>query len=51
MGVFPEKSLKLSVNDTCREAFTRSNGDGKIRVWQEVASGGTAGFFQVAVTK
>jgi hypothetical protein len=31
--------------------FTRRNGDGTIRVWQEVASGGGAGFTQVAITK
>lgn len=51
VGVFPEKSLKLSVNDTLRETFTRRNGDGTIRVWQEIASGGGAGLLQVAVTK
>lgn len=33
------------------QGFTRGNGDGKIRLWQEVLSGGGAGFFQVAVTK
>lgn len=48
--VFPEKALKLAVNDTAREAFTKSNGDGKIRLWQEVAAGGTAGLIQVAIT-
>jgi hypothetical protein len=28
IGVMPEKSLKLTVNDVCREAFTESNGPG-----------------------
>jgi len=31
--------------------FTRRNGDGRIRVWQEIAAGGGAGFTQVAITK
>jgi Mitochondrial carrier protein len=51
LGVFPEKALKLSVNDTCREFFTRQNPDGKIKVYQEIIAGGTAGLIQVAVTK
>lgn len=50
LGVAPEKALKLSVNDGLREAFTARNGDGRIRLWQEMASGATAGFLQVAVT-
>lgn len=51
LGVFPEKALKLSVNDTVREFFTRRNADGKIKVHQEIIAGGTAGLIQVAVTK
>jgi len=50
VGVAPEKALKLAVNDTLRERFTAGNGDGRIALWQEVASGGTAGFVQVAAT-
>jgi solute carrier family 25 aspartate/glutamate transporter 12/13 len=51
IGVMPEKSLKLTVNDVCREAFTASNGPGGgIRLHQEMISGATAGFVQVAAT-
>jgi len=50
LGVFPEKALKLSINDTVRERFIRGNDGGPIRVWQEIVAGGTAGFCQVAVT-
>jgi solute carrier family 25 (mitochondrial aspartate/glutamate transporter), member 12/13 len=50
IGVAPEKSIKLSLNETFREYFTKSNGDGKIRLHQEILSGGGAGFFQVAAT-
>jgi hypothetical protein len=51
IGVMPEKSLKLTVNDVCREAFTESNGPGGgIRLHQEMISGATAGFVQVAAT-
>lgn len=51
IGVMPEKSLKLTVNDVCREAFTASNGPGGgIRLHQEMLSGATAGFVQVAAT-
>ncbi len=50
IGVSPEKALKLSVNDLLRESFTRANGDGRIRLWQEVAAGGSAGLIQVAAT-
>jgi solute carrier family 25 aspartate/glutamate transporter 12/13 len=31
IGVFPEKALKLAVNDTAREWFTSARPDGKIR--------------------
>lgn len=50
IGVMPEKALKLAINDVARESFTESNGDGKIRLWQEMASGALAGFIQVAAT-
>lgn len=50
IGVTPEKALKLSVNDLLRERFTAGNGDGKIKLWQEIASGGSAGLIQVAAT-
>ncbi len=50
IGVMPEKALKLTVNDVLRERFVAGNGDGRIRLWQEMASGAGAGFFQVAAT-
>ena len=50
LGVAPEKSIKLAFNDTFREAFTKRNGDGGIRLWQEMLSGASAGFFQVSAT-
>jgi hypothetical protein len=50
IGVTPEKAIKLTMNDVLREWFTAGNGDGKIRLWQEMASGAGAGFFQVAAT-
>ena len=50
IGVAPEKAIKLSFNEAFRERFTARNGDGRIRLWQEIVSGGSAGFFQVAAT-
>ena len=50
IGVAPEKAIKLSFNEAFRESFTARNGDGRIRLWQEILSGGMAGFFQVAAT-
>lgn len=50
VGVFPEKALKLAVNDTAREWFTRRRADGLIRLHEEIFSGGLAGFIQVSVT-
>lgn len=50
IGVTPEKAIKLTANDTFREAFTARNRDGRIRAWQEMASGAAAGFLQVAAT-
>jgi solute carrier family 25 (mitochondrial aspartate/glutamate transporter), member 12/13 len=50
IGVTPEKAIKLTLNDVFREHFTQSNGDGQIRLWQEMAAGAGAGFFQVAAT-
>lgn len=50
IGVTPEKAIKLSINDMLRERFTSGNGDGKIKLWQEILSGGGAGLFQVAAT-
>ena len=50
IGVTPEKAIKLAINDVAREHFTERNGDGRIRLWQEMLSGALAGFFQVAAT-
>ena len=50
IGVTPEKAIKLTLNDVFREYFTEKNGDGKIKLWQEMISGAGAGFFQVAAT-
>ncbi len=50
LGVMPEKALKLTVNDVLRERAVASNGGGAIRLWQEMAAGAGAGFFQVAAT-
>ena len=50
IGVAPEKAIKLSFNEAFRESFTARNGDGRIRLWQEILAGGAAGFFQVAAT-
>ena len=50
LGVAPEKSIKLAFNDAFREAFTARNGDGRIRLWQEMLAGASAGFFQVSAT-
>lgn len=50
MGVFPEKALKLTINDVLRDYFVGGNGGGPIRLWQEMAAGAGAGFFQVAAT-
>ena len=50
IGVTPEKAIKLAINDVAREHFTERNGDGRIRLWQEMLSGALAGFVQVAAT-
>lgn len=38
------------MNDVLREWFVQGNGDGRIRLHQEMLSGAGAGFFQVAAT-
>ncbi|KAL4805937.1 mitochondrial carrier domain-containing protein [Aspergillus unguis] len=48
IGVAPEKAIKLTVNDLARGFFSSENG--KIKPWQEVISGGTAGACQVVFT-
>ncbi|RKF74406.1 Calcium-binding mitochondrial carrier protein Aralar2 [Golovinomyces cichoracearum] len=48
VGVAPEKAIKLTVNDLMRSHFSGS--DGKIRIHQELLSGGTAGACQVIFT-
>jgi solute carrier family 25 aspartate/glutamate transporter 12/13 len=35
VGVAPEKAIKLTMNDFCRDKFTK---DGRIPVWAEIAS-------------
>ena len=51
IGVTPEKSIKLSVNDLLRERFTAASHDGRsIRLYEEMLAGGGAGFLQVAAT-
>ena len=50
LSLAAEKAIKLTINDVLRERFTEGNGDGKIKLWQEMASGAGAGFFQVAAT-
>lgn len=47
MGVAPEKTIKLTVNDAMRVALA---GAGGLTMWGEVASGVTAGLCQVVVT-
>ncbi|RKF83862.1 Calcium-binding mitochondrial carrier protein Aralar1 [Golovinomyces cichoracearum] len=48
VGVAPEKAIKLTVNDLMRSHFSGS--DGRIRIHQELLSGGTAGACQVIFT-
>ncbi|RKF71200.1 Calcium-binding mitochondrial carrier protein Aralar2 [Golovinomyces cichoracearum] len=48
VGVAPEKAIKLTVNDLMRSHFSGS--DGRIRIYQELLSGGTAGACQVIFT-
>eukprot|EP01039_Chlorochromonas_danica_P004722 gene4722-5170_t len=48
VGIAPEKAIKLAVNDTIREEFTR--GLRPIRTWEEIVAGTTAGFLQLFVT-
>ena len=50
LGVMPEKAIKLAANETFREFFTARNGNGKIKVHQEMLSGAGAGFCQVIAT-
>lgn len=46
IGVAPEKAIKLTVNDLLRSHFSEKD-TGKIKIWQEIISGGTAGACQV----
>jgi solute carrier family 25 aspartate/glutamate transporter 12/13 len=50
LGVMPEKAIKLAANEYFREYFTACNGDGKIKIYQEMLSGAGAGFCQVIAT-
>lgn len=45
VGVAPEKAIKLTVNDLVRGHF--SDKSGKIKLWQEILAGGSAGACQV----
>lgn len=46
--VFPEKALKLTLNDTFRAQFRRMSADGQTLTFgAEMAAGGLAGFIQV----
>ncbi|KAI3643962.1 hypothetical protein MP228_010126 [Amoeboaphelidium protococcarum] len=49
VGVAPEKAIKLTMNDFCRNQFSDKK-TGKIEVWAEVLSGGIAGASQVVFT-
>jgi solute carrier family 25 aspartate/glutamate transporter 12/13 len=49
IGVAPEKAIKLTVNDLARGFFSNKD-NGKIKPYQEVISGGTAGACQVVST-
>ena len=46
VGVAPEKAIKLTVNELIRDTF-RDKETGKIKVWQEMLAGGSAGACQV----
>ncbi|KAH8672800.1 mitochondrial carrier domain-containing protein [Tricladium varicosporioides] len=48
VGVAPEKAIKLTVNDLVRGHF--SDNSGKIKLWQEILAGGSAGACQVIFT-
>ncbi|XP_041371457.1 calcium-binding mitochondrial carrier protein Aralar2-like [Gigantopelta aegis] len=48
IGVAPEKAIKLTVNDFCRDKFMKS--DGSIPFWAEMIAGGCAGGSQVIFT-
>ena len=50
LGVLPEKAIKLAANETFREYFIAKNGNGKIKIHQEMLSGAGAGFCQVIAT-
>ncbi|KAI3383103.1 hypothetical protein SNEBB_006678 [Seison nebaliae] len=49
IGVAPEKAIKLTTNDFCRD-YLRNKKDGSIPLLSEVVSGGCAGFSQVIFT-
>ena len=46
--ITPEKAIKLAANDYFRHKLTRA--DGSLPVQREMAAGGCAGLFQIAVT-
>lgn len=48
LGVFPEKAIKLSMNDHLRERL--KDKDGGLSILRSVAAGGGAGFAQVIAT-
>lgn len=50
IGVLPEKAIKLAANESFREYFIGKNGNGKIKIHQEMMSGAGAGFCQVIAT-
>ena len=49
VGVAPEKAIKLTVNDLVRN-LTKDKDTGKIALWAEIVSGGSAGGCQVIFT-
>ncbi|KAL4740024.1 mitochondrial carrier domain-containing protein [Aspergillus similis] len=49
IGVAPEKAIKLTVNDLVRGYFAGKQ-NGKLKTWQEVLAGGSAGACQVVFT-
>lgn len=50
LGVAPEKTIKLTVNDAMRGALTQAMGGGALPVAGEILAGMTAGACQVVVT-
>ena len=42
LGVTPEKAIKITVNDTVRDALTDRNGE--IAIWKEMIAGGCVSY-------